>query len=130
MGSNRRLEAPTFSVESVGDELAKMELTANISYTGFGKNLLILNFGEKERKGKLKQGLLFTNNKGFDEMEIVAISSSCGCTQPTFRKEGDAYLVQVGVDMTRMVKGVNEKYVTITLENKKTIKIKIKVDGL
>lgn len=131
MGKYTIIEAPTFTVENTEPYMGELELKVNNDYTGFSGNHLIANFGELQRDGKANINLVFKNKLSFKDIDIIAISATCGCTTPTFRKEANgAYLVSIGVALKNMSIGDNSKFVKITMSDKRIIKIEIKVHGL
>lgn len=131
MGKYTIIEAPTFTVESTEPYNVDFKLTANLDYTGFNNNLLILDFGTLKRVGKTFTNIKFKSKLNSDDFQIIAVSAKCGCTKPTFTKlEDGGYIVNIGLDLTMMGKGDNAKFVTISLKNKKEIKIKLEVHGL
>lgn len=125
------IEAPTFSVETVEPFDVELKLTANIEYTGFSSNLLIIDFGKKERKGKTETDIVLRNINNYKDIHIIAVSGSCGCTVPKFDKQDDgSYKINIKLNMESMAKGENMKILTISLKNGKKIKARVYVYGL
>ena len=61
MGKYTIINAPTFTVENTEPYMGDIKLKANIEYTGFNSNHLVLDFGKLKREGDAKATLLFKN---------------------------------------------------------------------
>lgn len=130
MGKYTIIETPTFTVENTEPHIGELKLTSNLDYTGFNSNVLIVDFGDKQREGSLKENLLFKNKMGFNDIDVTSVSASCGCTTPGFRLEGDGTLLTIGLSLKSMSVGNNEKYIKVVMRDKRVMKIKIRVNGL
>lgn len=88
---------------------------------------LILDFGKKNKGDLATCNFIFKSEK----LKIVTTSSSCGCTNPTFRKtenEGEQHLT-IEFNPSQITNNVS-KVATLYLSNSKSISINIIINKL
>lgn len=90
-------------------------------YTGFDSNILILDFGKKN-KGELATTNLVFSGKGFKN--VTGSSSSCSCTQLSTQKDGDNFIVTVQYDPNRIAANIS-KVAYVIFDGVKQLKINL-----
>ena len=110
--------------ENLNPQLASIyPKNSDVPYTGFDKNHLILDFGEKV-KGDLTVCIfnyIFHDNS----YKINSTGSSCGCTNPTFISTDDGnQQVKISFDTNKIANKINKVF-TLYLRNGKVIKFNL-----
>lgn len=91
------------------------------SYNGFDNNILILDYGKKERGNLVTCSLKFSGKF----MNITGVDASCGCTMPALRKVADdEYIVTVIYDPNKIAMNIS-KAVTVIFDGNKQLKINL-----
>ena len=91
------------------------------------------DFGNvKEASGAVSHDFRFTNT-GDAPLVILSVTTSCGCTKPTFPKEpiepGDTAIVKVTYNPTGRP-GEFDKNITVKSNSQKTPKSRLKISGV
>lgn len=120
----KMIQTENFKIENLNPQLASIyPKNSDVPYTGFDKNHLILDFGEKV-KGDLTVCIfdyIFNDN----QYKIKSTGSSCGCTNPTFisTDEGNQQ-VKISFDTNKVANKVSKVF-TLYLENGNLIKFNL-----
>lgn len=119
------IKSEKFSIENLNPQIADLSTKLETSYEPGGANYLVLDFGQKTNKDVIVATMLYTSDK---ENKIRMTGAGCGCTKPSFRNISDTeqHLV-IEFDSSKVTNNVS-KWVTLTLENSKVIKINIVIN--
>ncbi|MDR1019010.1 MAG: DUF1573 domain-containing protein [Lachnospiraceae bacterium] len=94
-----------FSIENLNPQIAKIyPKDENLDFRGFDSNILILDFGKKNRGDITTCSLLFSGN-----IKIDRTGASCGCTTPSFQKtENGNTIVNIVFDSYKITNSVSK----------------------
>ena len=108
-----------FMIENLDPQLATIypKYPEN-GYSGFDNNILVLDFGKKERGDLVECSLKFTGS-----INISKTGASCGCTTPNFKKVEDGYIVHIVFDSYKVTNSVSK--VVYVYDGYKTLKINL-----
>lgn len=110
-----------FFIQNLNPQIASIyPKFPNNPYTGFDSNILILDFGKKNRGELATTSLKFSGKK----MNITGSSASCGCTSPSIQKEGNDTIVTVQFDPNKIAANIS-KAVYIIFDGVKKLKINL-----
>lgn len=111
-----------FTIECITPQVGRIYVSdQDKPYTGFDKNYLILDYGEKNINDPLTCNLIFTSEK----YKINATGSSCGCTDPQLSETEDENKQQVSVTFSKnkLSKNVEKTFTLYLNNNSKVLKI-------
>lgn len=110
-----------FFIQNLDNQIANIyPKFPNNPYSGFDSNILILDFGRKNRGELATASLKFAGKK----MNITGTSASCGCTQPSIQKDGDDTIVTVQFDPNKIAQNIS-KAVYVIFDGVKQLKINL-----
>ena len=117
---NKKTE--TFEILNTTPTMGEFKLTKpEEEYTGFDKNYLILDMGEKTKQDITTCNFMFKS----DTYKITSTGASCGCTNPSFQNTEEGQFVTVQFKSSLITKNV-DKWFTLYLNNsEKKIKINL-----
>lgn len=119
--SNIVVSKEGFFIENLNPQIATIyPKFPNNEYSGFDSNILILDFGKKNKGELATASLKFSGKK----LNITGSSSSCGCTNPTIQKVGDETIVTVQYDPNKIAQNIS-KAVYIIFDGVKQLKINL-----
>ena len=118
MDSNIVVSTEGFMVENLYPELATIyKKFPEQEYTGFDNNILVLDFGKKNRGDLIECSLKFTG-----KIKVTRTGASCGCTTPSFKvlENGDT-VVNIVFDSFKVTNSVSK--IVYVYSGSKTLKI-------
>ena len=109
-----------FSIENLNPQIAKIyPKYENVDFIGYDSNILVLDFGKKNKGDLTTCSLLFSGS-----IKIDRTGASCGCTTPSFQKtENGDTIVNIVFDSYKVTNSVS-KFVDLYGGNK-TFKINL-----
>lgn len=119
--SNIVISSEGFFIENLNPQIASIyPKFPDNDYSGFNSNILILDFGTKNKGELATASLKFSGKK----MNITGASASCGCTNPTIQKDGDDTIVTIMYDPNKIATNIS-KAVNIIFDGVKQLKINL-----
>jgi hypothetical protein len=108
-----------FMIENLNPQLATIySKYPENGYNGFDNNILVLDFGKKNKGDLIECSLKFTGN-----INISKTGASCGCTTPSFVKTEDGYVVNIVFDSYKVTNSVSK--IVYIYDGNKTLKINL-----
>ena len=119
-----RITTENFEIENINPQIASLyPKNSDIPYTGFDKNNLILDFGEKTKKDLTT--CIFNYNFTDNQYAINSTSGSCGCTKVEFIPTDDGnQQFKVIYENAKIGDNINKAF-SLYLKNDKIIKFNL-----
>ena len=81
MEENKIISKKGFTIENLNPQIGKIYPISDTSdFTGYDRNILVLDFGKKKLGDLATVSLLFS-----EDFKITRTSASCGCTVPSYK---------------------------------------------